>query len=48
MKRWYCLRMGFMGFRKSYFSSEEPLIGNDGFGLRFAPEELMIGLELEF
>lgn len=43
-----CLRMGFMGFRKSYFSGEEPLIGNDGFGLRFAPEELMIGLELEF
>ena len=37
-----------MGFWKSYFSGEEPLIGNDGFGLLFAPEELMIGLELEF
>ena len=23
-------------------------IGNDGWGLRFAPEEVMIGLELEF
>lgn len=43
-----CLRMGFIGYRRNYFSGEEPRIGNDGFGLRFAPEELMIGLELEF
>ena len=27
---------------------EEPQMGSKGFGLRFAPEELMVGLELEF
>ena len=43
-----CLRMGFLGYRHSYFSGEEPGIGENGFGIRFAPEELMIGLELEF
>ncbi len=43
-----CLRMGFIGYRNNYYSGEEPHIGHDGFGLRFAPEELMIGLELEF
>ncbi len=42
-----CLRMGFAGFRDNYHSGEEPNIGESGFGLRFAPEELMIGLELE-
>ena len=43
-----CLRVGFLGFRKNYFAGEEPEIGKDGFGLRFAPEELQIGLEFEF
>ena len=43
-----CLRMGFCGWRKSYFSGEEEGIGENGFGVRFAPEELKIGLELEF
>lgn len=43
-----CLRMGFMGYRHNYFMGEEPVIGNSGFGIRFAPEELLIGLELEF
>lgn len=43
-----CLRMGFVGYRNDYFMGEEPKIGTKGFGLRFAPEELMIGLELEF
>ena len=43
-----CLRMGFMGYRNDYHGGEEPKIGTNGFGLRFAPEELMIGLELEF
>ena len=42
-----CLRMGFMGYRNNYHGGEEPHIGTTGFGLRFAPEELMIGLELE-
>lgn len=43
-----CLRMGFAGYRNNYFVGEEHEIGNDGWGLRFAPEEVMIGLELEF
>lgn len=43
-----CLRMGFIGYRNDYFMGEEPQMGTKGFGLRFAPEELMIGLELEF
>lgn len=43
-----CLRMGFIGYRDNYFAGEEPRIGKNGFGIRFAPEELMIGLELEF
>lgn len=43
-----CLRMGFIGYRNNYFMGEEPKMGSKGFGLRFAPEELMIGLELEF
>ncbi len=42
-----CLRMGFLGYRNDYFSGEEPGIGRNGFGVRFTPEELMIGLELE-
>lgn len=43
-----CLRMGFIGYRNQYFMGEEPKIGDKGFGLRFTPEELIIGLELEF
>ncbi|GAB6976368.1 outer membrane beta-barrel protein [Prevotella falsenii] len=43
-----CLRMGFVGYRHDYLGGEEPEIGTNGFGLRFAPEELMIGFELEF
>lgn len=43
-----CLRMGFLGYRKDYFSGEEEGLSNNGFGIRFAPEELSIGLELEF
>lgn len=43
-----CMRMGFAGYRKNYFTGEEREIGNDGFGIHFAPEEVMIGLELEF
>lgn len=43
-----CLRMGFIGYRDNFFMGEEPGLGSRGFGLRFAPEELMIGLELEF
>lgn len=43
-----CLRMGFIGYRNRFTMGEEQRIGHDGFGLRFAPEELMIGLELEF
>lgn len=43
-----CLRMGFVGYRHRYTGGEEERIGTNGFGLRFAPEELMIGLELEF
>lgn len=43
-----CLRFGFVGYRDNYFMGEEPGLSNNGFGIRFAPEELMIGLELEF
>ncbi len=43
-----CLRMGFVGYRHNYFMGEEPGVGSNGIGLRLAPEELMIGLELEF
>lgn len=43
-----CLRMGFIGYRDTYFMGEEEGISSNGFGIRFAPEELMIGLELEF
>lgn len=43
-----CLRMGFIGYRNDYFMGEEPQLGTNGFGFRFAPEDLMIGLELEF
>lgn len=42
-----CLRMGFVGYRNDYFMGEEPQLGTNGFGFRFAPEDLMIGLELE-
>src|SRR3712207_8044931 len=43
-----CLRIGFAGYRKDYVMGEEPKIGSNGFGILFAPEDLMIGLELEF
>lgn len=43
-----CLRMGFLGYRSSYGHGEEEGLSSSGYGLRFAPEELMIGLELEF
>ena len=42
-----CLRLGFIGVRDSFVGGEEAGIGRTGFGLRFAPEELQIGLELE-
>ncbi len=43
-----CLRMGFLGYRNKFVAGEEPELTPSGFGLRFAPEELMIGLEIEF
>lgn len=43
-----CLRMGFVGYRDSFTSGEEHEITHHGFGLRFAPEEIQIGLEFEF
>lgn len=43
-----CLRLGFIGYRNRFFAGEEEGIGNSGWGIRFAPEELNIGLELEF
>lgn len=43
-----CLRMGFIGYRDSFTSAEEHELTPHGFGLRFAPEELQIGLEFEF
>lgn len=43
-----CLRLGFVGYRNKFVMGEEPEIGTQGFGIRFAPEELEIGLELEF
>ena len=42
-----CLRLGFIGVRDRFVGGEEAGIGTTGFGLRFAPEELQIGLELE-
>ena len=38
--------MGFIGYRHDYFMGEEEGLGSNGFGIRFAPEELVIGLEL--
>lgn len=50
-----CLRLGFIGYRHSYFAGEEKIHTHNaggetqnGFMLHFAPEEAMIGLELEF
>ncbi|WP_297946650.1 hypothetical protein [uncultured Porphyromonas sp.] len=43
-----CLRLGFVGYRDNFGMGEEPGMGTKGFGVRFAPEELQIGLELEF
>ena len=42
-----CLRLGFAGYRKDFIGGEEPGLGTSGWGLRFAPEELQVGLELE-
>ena len=41
------MRLGFLGYRKS-FHGEETNLPSNGFGLSFTPEHLMIGLELEF
>lgn len=43
-----CLRFGFVGYRNNFHMAEEPGLLSSGFGVRFAPEELQIGLELEF
>lgn len=43
-----CLRMGFVGYRKNYAGGEEQGLGESGFGFLFSPEELSVGLELEF
>ena len=42
-----CLRLGFIGYRDKFGAGEEAGLSTSGFGLRFAPEELQIGLELE-
>lgn len=43
-----CLRIGFIGYRKNFFMGEEPQVGENGFGILIAPEDLKIGLEFEF
>lgn len=43
-----CIRLGFIGYRKDFRIGEEEGLGYSGYGFRFAPEELSIGLELEF
>lgn len=43
-----CLRLGFVGCRNGYSHGEEEGLSNNGYGFRFSPEELCIGLELEF
>lgn len=49
-----CLRLGFVGYRQNFFAGEEQIHGGEhgathnGFLFHFAPEEAMIGLELEF
>lgn len=43
-----CLHMGFLGYRKSFAGGEGAELSPSGFGMHFAPEELSIGLELEF
>ena len=42
-----CLRLGFVGYRNQFGAGEEAGLSPSGFGLRFAPEEVQIGLELE-
>ena len=42
-----CLRLGFIGYRDRFVGGEEEGLGTTGWGIRFAPEELQIGLELE-
>ncbi len=53
-----CMHLGFIGYRKDYFSAHKDGIGHEhdgenglnrnGFGFRIAPEEVSIGLEIEF
>lgn len=43
-----CLRFGFVGYRRNFDHGEEEGLSPSGFGIRFAPEELSLGLELEF
>lgn len=43
-----CLRMGFIGYRDKFTTGEEHELSPSGFGVSFAPEHLMVGLELEF
>lgn len=43
-----CLRFGFVGYRRDFDHGEEEGLRSSGFGIRFAPEELSLGLELEF
>ena len=42
-----CLRLGFVGYRNQFGAGEAAGLSPSGFGLRFAPEEVQIGLELE-
>lgn len=41
-----CLDMGFVGYRKNFLGHEQGT-GENGFGVRFSPHELSIGLEWE-
>ena len=43
-----CLHFGFIGYRKGYVLGEEEGLGQSGAGFLLAPEDLRIGLELEF
>lgn len=43
-----CMRAGFFGYRDNFFMGDEEGIASSGFGFLFAPEDLSIGLELEF
>ena len=43
-----CLHFGFIGYRKGFALGEEEGLGHSGIGFLIAPEDLRIGLELEF